>query len=151
MRRTLTACFRLCLDRSETGRQEPMMRNSWTLRAVIATPGLSLTLLSGRNPSATRPKLAEGERSYAKQCAGCHGANAHGTDRGPGVGYSGKKEEPIGPGRGALALWVLPLPPGAGGCGYETFVCGSDLQPGHTVSCGLPPFDLPAYELNALA
>src|SRR5437870_10531950 len=61
------------------------MPASWTLRAMLAALGLSLTLLSGQSPPATRPKLAEGERSYAKQCAGCHGADAHGTDRGPGL------------------------------------------------------------------
>ena len=29
--------------------------------------------------------LPEGQKLYASQCAGCHGADAHGTDRGPGL------------------------------------------------------------------
>jgi PQQ-dependent dehydrogenase (methanol/ethanol family) len=39
---------------------------------------LSQLLLSGQ-------ALSEGEKLYARQCAGCHGADAHGTDRGPGL------------------------------------------------------------------
>src|SRR5260221_3607350 len=96
-----------------------MMRNRWTLRATIAAVGLSLTLLSGQNPGA-------GERSYAKQCAGCHGGDAHGTDRGPGLAGNRRVRS-----RSADQL--------------QTFIRKG--SPGG----GMPPFDLPADELGALA
>src|SRR5881409_1891563 len=99
-----------------------MMRN----QVMIAALGLSLTLLLGQNPSATRPKLDEGERSYAKQCAGCHGADAHGTDRGPGLAGNRRVRS-----RSADQLRAFIRKGSPGG--------------------GMPPFDLPADELNDLA
>src|SRR6476469_9221376 len=99
-----------------------MMRNP----LMIAAVGLSLTLLWGQNPSPTRPKLAEGERSYGKQCAGCHGGDAHGTDRGPGLAGNRRVRS-----RSAEQL--------------RTFIRKG--SPGG----GMPPFDLPADELESLA
>src|ERR1051325_4788728 len=54
------------------------------MKNILATLVLSLSIMWGQNPPSVE-KLAEGQRSYAKQCAGCHGGDAHGTDRGPGL------------------------------------------------------------------
>src|SRR2546425_7516758 len=97
----------------------------WT-RLTIAVLGLSLTLVTGQNPPAARPKLAEGQKSYAKQCAGCHGADAHGTDRGPGLAGNRRVRS-----RSADQLRAFIRKGSPGG--------------------GMPPFDLPADELNDLA
>jgi PQQ-dependent dehydrogenase (methanol/ethanol family) len=86
---------------------------------MIAALGLSLALLSGQNPPA-------GEESYAKQCSGCHGGDAHGTDRGPGLAGNRRVRS-----RSAEQL--------------RTFIRKG--SPGG----GMPPFDLPADELDALA
>ena len=93
---------------------------------MIAAVALSLTLLLGQNPSPTRPKLAEGEQSFGKQCAGCHGADAHGSDRGPGLAGNRRVRS-----RSAEQL--------------RTFIRKG--SPGG----GMPPFDLPADELESLA
>src|SRR5262249_13940688 len=96
-----------------------MMRNSSTLLSVAAAFGMIVTLLPGQ-------KLAEGEKSYAKQCAGCHGADAHGTDRGPGLAGNRRVRS-----RSTDQL--------------RTFIRRG------SPSGGMPPFDLPTDELDALA
>jgi PQQ-dependent dehydrogenase (methanol/ethanol family) len=98
-------------------------RNS---RAMIAAVVLSPVLLSGQNAPAAQPKLVEGERSYAKQCAGCHGGDARGTDRGPGLAANRRVRS-----RSAEQLRAF-IRKGAPGS-------------------GMPAFDLPADEIDALA
>src|SRR5258708_7038648 len=88
---------------------------------MIAALGLSLMLLPGQNP-----KQDAGERSYAKQCAGCHGADALGTDRGPGLAGNRRVRSRSGD---QLRAFIRKGSPGG----------------------GMPPFDLPADELDALA
>src|SRR2546428_489859 len=89
------------------------------IRITIAVLGLSLTLVPGQNPPAA-------QKSYAKQCAGCHGADAHGTDRGPGL--AGNRRERS---RSADQL--------------RAFIRKG--SPGE----GIPPFDLPNGKVNVLA
>jgi len=87
---------------------------------------LSPVLLWGQNPAATPSKPVEGTKIYAKLCAGCHGADAHGTDHGPGLaGDRGLR------GRSTARLRSL-------------------IHDGIPAS-GMPAFDLPAEELDALA
>src|SRR5437899_12419198 len=89
------------------------------IRITIAVLGLSLTLVPGQNPPAA-------QKSYAKQCAGCHGGDAHGTDRGPGLAGNRRVRS-----RSAEQL--------------RTFIRKG--SPGG----GMPPFDLPAGEIDGLA
>ena len=42
---------------------------------------LALTLLLAQNLTAAHP-FADGTKLFAQHCAGCHGADAHGTDHG---------------------------------------------------------------------
>src|SRR3982751_5317038 len=67
-----------------------------------------------------------GSKSFAARCAGCHGADARGSDRGPGLAGSRRLRA-----RSILQLRTL-------------------IQKGVPAS-GMPPFDLPAGELDALA
>src|SRR5438874_415154 len=79
---------------------------------------LSPVLLFGQN--------SEGGKLFASQCAGCHGADAHGTDRGPGLAAN----------RRVRSRSVQQL---------RDFI-----RKGATGS-GMPAFDLPAAQLDALA
>jgi PQQ-dependent dehydrogenase (methanol/ethanol family) len=45
---------------------------------------LSQSLLLSQSPSVT-PSKVDAKQLYAKLCAGCHGADAHGTQQGPGL------------------------------------------------------------------
>jgi mono/diheme cytochrome c family protein len=67
-----------------------------------------------------------GSKSFATRCAGCHGADARGTDRGPGLAGS----------RRLRAQSILQV--------------RSIIRKGVPAS-GMPAFDLPAGELDALA
>src|SRR6266496_2425252 len=67
-----------------------------------------------------------GSKSFAARCAGCHGADARGTDRGPGL--AGKRH--------LRARSILQL--------------RGVIQKGVPGS-GMPPFDLPADELDGVA
>jgi PQQ-dependent dehydrogenase (methanol/ethanol family) len=67
-----------------------------------------------------------GAKSFAARCAGCHGADAHGTDRGPGLARSRRLRS-----RSVEQLRAL-------------------IRKGVPAS-GMPAFDLPADELDALA
>src|SRR5215831_17987574 len=69
---------------------------------------------------------AAGSKSFAARCAGCHGADARGTDRGPGLAVSRRLRA-----RSIPELRAL-------------------IQKGVPAS-GMPAFDLPADELDALA
>src|SRR5271169_4556364 len=67
-----------------------------------------------------------GSKSFAARCAGCHGTDARGSDRGPGLAGSRRLRA-----RSIPQLRAL-------------------IQKGVPAS-GMPPFDLPAGELDALA
>ena len=67
-----------------------------------------------------------GSKSFAARCAGCHGADARGTDRGPALARSRR-----------LQAYSLPQ--------LRRFI-----QKGAPAT-GMPPFDLPDAELDALA
>src|SRR5262249_22066022 len=67
----------------------------------------------------------DGSKSYAARCAGCHGADARGTDRGPGLARSRRLQA-----RSTQQLRAL-------------------IQKGVPTS-GMPAFDLPGDELDAL-
>src|SRR5436309_11752775 len=54
-------------------------------RSIIAGLAFSAVLLFGQNSPADRAKLAAGQQSFESRCAGCHGADAHGSDRAPGL------------------------------------------------------------------
>ena len=87
---------------------------------------LSPSRMAGQNPAAAPPNLAEGQGTYAERCVGCHGADAHGTDQAPGL---------VGNSR----------------------VSGQSVQKIRDVirngipRTGMPGFDLPARDLDALA
>ncbi len=87
---------------------------------------LSPTLLSGQNLPASPSKAAEGTKIYAERCAGCHGADAHGTDHAPGLAGNRRLR-----GRSIPKL--------------------RDLIRHGIPASGMPAFDLPADELDSLA
>src|SRR6266545_3974481 len=95
-------------------------------RAVIVALLLSPTLVLGQTSSVAPSNLAEGAKAFAQRCAGCHGADARGTDRGPALFGSRRVRT-----RSIQQLRDL-IHNGIGGS-------------------GMPPFDLPARELDALA
>src|SRR5436190_18105749 len=95
-------------------------------RSMILVLISSLALLSAQSPATDPSKLSAGQKLYAGQCAGCHGADAHGTDRGPGLVSNRRVRS-----RSALQLrdFIRKGAPGS----------------------GMPAFDLPADQLDALA
>ncbi len=86
-------------------------------------PALLAALVLG---SQNAPGAMEGEQLFARLCAGCHGADAHGTDRGPGLAGNRRVRA-----RSAEQLRAF-------------------LRKGAPAS-GMPAFDLPADQLDALA
>ena len=86
----------------------------------------SLALLFGQNPSAAPPDLARGQKVYAKHCVGCHGADFRGTDQGPGL-----TGDPL-----MRRMSVQRL---------------RNIIKNGIPNTGMPPFDLPAQDLDALA
>ena len=54
-------------------------------RFLIIALALGATPVLGQTPPTTAPNLTEGTKIYAQRCAGCHGADAHGTDKAPGL------------------------------------------------------------------
>jgi PQQ-dependent dehydrogenase (methanol/ethanol family) len=83
-------------------------------------------LLLAQNSSGTQGKLTEGQRLFGGQCAGCHGADAHGSDRGPGLAANRRVRS-----RSIQQLrdFIRKGAPGS----------------------GMPAFDLPLDQLEALA
>jgi len=86
----------------------------------------SLALLFGQNSSAAPPDLARGQKVYAKHCVGCHGADFRGTDQGPGL-----TGDPL-----MRRMSVQRL---------------RNIIKNGIPNTGMPPFDLPAQDLDALA
>jgi PQQ-dependent dehydrogenase (methanol/ethanol family) len=95
------------------------------LHTLLIAPILS-TLLLGQTPSVAPSNVTEGAKVFAQRCAGCHGADARGTDRGP-----------------ALA--------GSRRVGRQSVRQLRDLIHNGIAGSGMPGFDLPAQELDAVA
>src|SRR5438034_6288762 len=53
-------------------------------RFLIVALALGATPVLGQTPPTTARNLTEGTKIYAQRCAGCHGADARGTDKAPG-------------------------------------------------------------------
>jgi len=94
-------------------------------RFLIVSVVLSAASVVGQNAPTTPATLTEGTKIYAQRCAGCHGADAHGTDNGPGLA-----------GNQALD-------------GRSVQDLGDLIRKGVPAS-GMPAFDLPPQELDAL-
>src|SRR6266446_7740408 len=94
------------------------MTNLIARNRMILALALSPALLFAQNP--------EGGKLFASQCAGCHGADAHGTDRGPGLAANRRVRS-----RSVQQLrdFIRKGAPGS----------------------GMPAFDLPIGQLDALA
>jgi len=96
------------------------------LAIIMLALGLGHALLGGQNPPPRASKLAEGQRVYAKNCVGCHGSDARGTEQAPGlIGDRQKEDRPLPKLRDIIRHGI----PGT----------------------SMPPFDLPAAQLDALA
>jgi PQQ-dependent dehydrogenase (methanol/ethanol family) len=97
----------------------------WNSRILLATLVVSPAGLWGQaRPAAAR--LGEGEKLFAEHCAGCHGPDARGSDRGPALAGNRRLRS-----RSFLSLRSL-------------------IRKG-IPDAGMPLFDLPAGELDALA
>jgi PQQ-dependent dehydrogenase (methanol/ethanol family) len=92
---------------------------------LFAALALSPFLLPAQNPPPL-PSSVDVKDIYAKLCAGCHGADAHGTQQGPGLaGNSWVRRRSIQNLRNVIRNGIP--------------------------TAGMPPFDLPAGTLDALA
>src|SRR6267143_2570008 len=95
-------------------------------RSLIVALALGATPLFGQTPPTTAPNLTEGTKIYAQSCAGCHGADARGTDKAPGLaGNRGLRDRSVQQMRDLIRKGVP--------------------------ASGMPAFDLPPQELDALA
>src|SRR5215472_5300349 len=106
-------------------RLSPYTGASRTRRTLIVSVVLSAVTMLAQITPATQSNLIEGTKIYAKLCAGCHGADAHGTDKAPGLAGNQRLRD-----RAAQELRDL----------IRKGVPGS----------GMPAFDLPVEELGAL-
>jgi PQQ-dependent dehydrogenase (methanol/ethanol family) len=93
---------------------------------LILVLGLGEERLAAQSPPFSAAKLAEGRRLYSQLCVGCHGADARGTDQAPGLAENPQLRN--------LSLPKL----------HDVILRGI---PG----TGMPPFHLPAAQLDALA
>ncbi len=96
------------------------------LTAIAAMLVLGSRLLSAQSSSGSEQQVPEGLKVFAEKCAGCHGADAHGTDQGPPL--AGQPDL-----RKRSVSWVRNL-----------------IRNG-IPSYGMPAFDLPPGQLDALA
>jgi PQQ-dependent dehydrogenase (methanol/ethanol family) len=94
-------------------------------RSLILSIVLGVPPVEGQNTPTTPSNLMEGAKIYAQQCAGCHGADAQGTDNGPGLAAN----------RGLRERSVQDL---------------RDLIRKGIPDSGMPAFELPPQELDAL-
>src|SRR5271156_5495404 len=93
-------------------------------KILVAALLLNQWPLGAQNPLAATSKV-DADQIYAKLCAGCHGADAHGTQQGPGLAgnLSVRRRSP----QRLLRLIQNGIP-----------------------AAGMPSFDLPADALEAL-
>ena len=94
-------------------------------RFLIVSLAVDAAALVAQNAPTTTSNLTEGTKIYAQRCAGCHGADAHGTDKAPGL--AGNQRLRDGSVQDLLDVIRKSVP-------------GS----------GMPAFDLPPQELDAL-
>src|SRR5690348_11799344 len=95
------------------------------MASTIAAVGLCASSLWGQNPY-SNASLEQGRKVYAEHCVGCHGADARGTDQAPGLAGNSRLHRQS----------VRKL---------------SDMVRNGIPGTAMPPFDLPARELEALA
>jgi PQQ-dependent dehydrogenase (methanol/ethanol family) len=69
-------------NRAYFGRRSSAFR---VARLLIVPLSISAACLVAQNPPSTAPTVTEGTKLYAQRCAGCHGADARGTDNAPGL------------------------------------------------------------------
>src|SRR5205807_272956 len=94
-------------------------------RSLIVALALGAMPVLAQTPSTTVPNLTEGTKIYAQSCAGCHGADARGTDKAPGLaGNRGLRDRSVQEMR--------------------------DLIRNGVPASGMPAFNLPPQELDAL-
>src|ERR1700681_519699 len=100
------------------GWRSGMLRMSILLPALVSSQSLL--------PAQNSPNKVDARQLYAKLCAGCHGADAHGTQQGPGLsGNARLRKRPISRLRTLIRTGIP--------------------------AAGMPPFDLPDDALDALA
>jgi PQQ-dependent dehydrogenase (methanol/ethanol family) len=92
----------------------------------MAAVVLSAAPMLGQNAPAAAASLEQGRKVYAEHCVGCHGADARGTDQAPGLAGNSRLRRQS----------VRKL---------------SDMVRNGIPGTAMPPFDLPARELEALA
>jgi len=102
------------------------MNGQRAFAGMIMLPFLSPAWLLGQNLPAAPSNLEEGRKVYAERCVGCHGADARGTDQAPGLAGSERLRR-------------------------QSVRRLSDLIRNGVLGTGMPPFDLPAGKLDALA
>lgn len=96
--------------------------------AAVALSMLALipARLSSQTSRPTSSQLKEGQKVFAVQCSGCHGADARGTDQGPPLTANSRL-------RGRSVSWLRNV-----------------IHKG-IPSAGMPAFELPTTDLDALA
>ena len=100
-----------------------------SIRSIAAVLMVALVfgsaLLRGQTPPAAPADSGLGQKAYAENCVGCHGADARGTEQGPALAGDRRL-------RGRFAQRIRGI-----------------IKNGIPIS-GMPPFDLPDPELDAL-
>src|ERR1700683_439968 len=92
---------------------------------ILLAAFVSSQLLLAQNPP-TAPSEPDAKQLYAKLCSGCHGADAHGTQQGPGLsGNPFVRRQSISKLRNVIRNGIP--------------------------AAGMPPFRLPSDALDALA
>lgn len=97
-----------------------------SLLAFVAAFVYSPASVSAQDQPNASSKLVQGKQLFSRLCAGCHGADAHGGDRAPSLVGNARLRS-----RSASEL--------------QAFIRGGNL------SSGMPAFDLPARQLEAIA
>ena len=95
-------------------------------RILILAIFLRPSFLSAQNPPVAPSSLTEAPKAFVERCSGCHGADANGSDRGPALAGS----------RRLSTRSIQQL---------------RDMIRNGIPGTGMPAFDLPAQELDALA
>ncbi len=97
----------------------------WTVGLMLGAFAISLAFVWGQTSSSQTLQATTGGETYAKQCAGCHGADARGGEYGPPLAGNRRL-------RGRSVSWLRNL-----------------IRNG-VPKAGMPAFPLPAGEMDAL-